>query len=45
MAHYKVILAYDGTHYRGSQRQLAEIRTVRVPMPVCMLRAKSLFLT
>lgn len=29
MAHYKVILAYDGTHYRGSQRQLAEIRTVQ----------------
>ncbi|MEN8171740.1 MAG: tRNA pseudouridine(38-40) synthase TruA [Chloroflexota bacterium] len=29
MAHYKIILAYDGTHYRGSQRQKAGIRTVQ----------------
>jgi len=29
MAHYKIILAYDGTHYRGSQRQLVGIRTVQ----------------
>lgn len=29
MAHYKVILAYDGTLFRGSQRQLDEIRTVQ----------------
>jgi tRNA pseudouridine38-40 synthase len=29
MAHYKIILAYDGTHFRGSQRQADGIRTVQ----------------
>lgn len=29
MAHYKVILAYDGTHFQGSQRQLEGTRTVQ----------------
>ncbi|MBG7609232.1 MAG: tRNA pseudouridine(38-40) synthase TruA [Anaerolineae bacterium] len=29
MAHYKVILAYDGSKFRGSQRQVDQIRTVQ----------------
>src|SRR5512140_1663554 len=28
MAHYKIILAYDGTHFQGSQRQVAS-RTIQ----------------
>jgi tRNA pseudouridine38-40 synthase len=35
MAHYKVILAYDGTHFSGSQRQ-AEARTVQGAVEVAL---------
>ena len=38
MAHYKVILAYDGTLYRGSQRQLNEIRTVQGVVDQALLK-------